>query len=282
MEENPLKLYSRVILLRGGGDIASGVALRLHRVGLKILITELSQPLVVRRSVSFANAVYSGEWSVEGVVAKRVAELDSAKNLLAKGGIPVMVDPQAGIIDQLFPLVLVDGRMTKQKPELGKVAAPLVIGLGPGFYGGINCHAAIETRRGPKLGRVVWQGETEKDTGIPERVGKYTGERVLRAPTNGFLKAYSEIGDLVEIGQTIAEVSGKIITSPFKGILRGLLNPGIEVFTGMKIGDVDPRLDPSIYQFVSDKALAVGGGVLEAILTVIKIRCYLWECDETI
>ena len=273
-----------IILIRGGGDIATGVALRLHRVGLGVVITELPQPLVLRRIASFAEAVYREEFAVEGVTARRVADLGEAYRTLDEGHIPVMVDPECKTLKQLQSTphasrftVLVDGRMTKQPPELGKEAASLVVGLGPGFVAGENCHAVVETKRGHFMGRVIWNGSAEADTGIPEGVHEHAAERALRAPAEGVLEAFVEIGDHLEPGQPIAEVDGKKVLAPFRGMLRGLLHPGLVVRRGLKVGDLDPRDDPRYCTLVSDKSLAVGGGVLEAILSHTELRPHLWE-----
>ena len=269
-----------VVLIRGGGDLASGVALRLHRTGLQVVIAELPQPLVVRRQAAFAEAVFQGQASVEGVVGRRADSLHDASLILAKGEIPVLVDPDAQICRDLRPGVVVDGRMTKLPSDLSRDAAPLVIGLGPGFVAGENCHAVIETQRGHTMGRVFWQGSALPNTGIPENLGGSLTyglpERILRAPADGILKAYSQIGDHLEPGQLVAEVSGEPVLAPLRGVLRGLLQPGFAVWRGLKIGDVDPRDDPSYCTLASDKSLAVGGGVLEAILAKPGIRRELW------
>lgn len=266
-----------LILLRGGGDLASGVALRLHRSGLQVVITELSEPLTVRRTVAFSQAVYDGKTCVEGVTAQRVETLDQAIAIMENGLIAVMVDPEARILEKLQPAVLVDGRMTKRPPELGITAAPLVIGLGPGFAAGENCHAVVETRRGHTLGRVIWQGPAEADTGRPEKVLQYECERVLRAPVDGLWITRVEIAAAVKTGDVLAEVEGQRITAPFDGVVRGLAQPGIRVRAGTKVGDVDPRGDPALCTQVSDKALSIGGGVLEAILTPAALRPFLWR-----
>jgi xanthine dehydrogenase accessory factor len=266
-----------LILLRGGGDLASGVALRLWRSGLKVIITELPQPLAIRRSVAFASAVFDGETTVEGLTAQRVDTPAQALDLLTKNILPVLIDPHMDCLEVIHPLVIVDGRMEKQPPELGLDFDSLVIGLGPGFTAGVDCHAVIETRRGPNLGRVLWQGSAEPDTASPEPVNQRSDERVLRAPTDGTLHAYAAIGDLLQPGDPIAEVNGKPINAKFEGILRGLIHPGIHVRKGTKIGDLDPRIDQALVRQVSDKALAVGGGVLEAILSRAEIRSKLWN-----
>ena len=265
-----------IVLVRGGGDIASGVALRLNRAGLNVVITELPHPMVVRRQVAFAEAVFAGEVIVEGVLARKVNSPQAALEALSKGIIPVLVDPRAQSRSVLKPAVLVDGRMTKQPPDLDMSAASLVIGLGPGFTAGVDCHAVVETNRGHLLGRVIWEGSPQADTGTPEVVFGHGAERVLRSPADGILEACAKIGELLHEGQCVARVNDQPVLAPFTGILRGLLASGSEVCQGLKIGDVDPRLDPSFNRLVSDKALAVGGAVLEAILSRADLRSHLY------
>lgn len=254
------------ILVRGGGDLASGVILRLVHAGFRVLLTELPQPLTVRRTVSFSQAVYDGQIRVEDVVAHRINALAEAQAAWQAGELPVLIDAQADARLDFNPHVLVDARMRKKPPELGRDCAPLVVGLGPGFDAGSNCDAVVETNRGPFLGRVIWSGPAEADTGVPESVNGMRAERVLRAPCDGALHAVAVIGDRLAPGALVAEVAGRPVASPFAGVLRGLVQDGLRVNSGEKIGDVDPRNDPRLCWLVSDKALAVGGGVLEAIL----------------
>jgi xanthine dehydrogenase accessory factor len=264
-----------LILLRGGGDLASGVAIRLLRAGLRVVITELQHPLTVRRSVSFAEAVYTRETSIEGITARRVddpADSLTILGILGRQQVPVIVDPFCTSARALHPVVIVDGRMTKHPPEPIGYSSSLYIGLGPGFEAGVNCQAVIETRRGHLLGRVFWSGSPEADTGSPEGDPR----RVLRAPTDGILTSHAEIGQYLQAGQEIADVAGISIQAPFPGLLRGLLHSGLTVQSGLKIGDLDPRNDPRLCTFVSEKALAIGGGVLEAILARPEIRSRLW------
>jgi len=270
-----------IILIRGGGDIASGVALRLHHSGLRVLITELPQPLAIRRLASFAEAIYAGEIRIEDVTGRFAKDLPVVFQYLERGEIPVLVDPELKLLKYLrmkqSPIILVDGRMIKKPPEFDSRELAFVIGLGPGFTAGENCHAVIETKRGHQLGRVIWNGAAEADSGIPEPVNKQGLERVLRSPADGYLKANVSIGDHLEPGQLIAEVNHQVIRSPFCGVLRGLIHPKVHLTKGMKIGDVDPRDDASFCTRVSDKAMAVGGGVLEAILSQPDLRPLLWE-----
>lgn len=265
-----------IVLVRGGGDLASGAALRLWRAGIRVAIAELPQPLMVRRRVAFAEAVYAGQTQVEEIEAVRVEDSAAAQKALEAGQLPVLVDPELKSLEELEPVALVDGRMTKQAPERGSEAAPLVVGLGPGFVAGENCHAVVETMRGHSLGRVYWQGAAAADTGIPGSIASYKRDRVLRAPADGQVAAQVEIGERVKTGALIAEVNGEALVAPFDGVLRGLVHPSLTVKKGMKIGDLDPRNEPSYCFQVSDKALAVGGGVLEAVLARPEIRKRLW------
>jgi len=271
------KNMSEKVLIRGGGDLASGVALRLFHAGIKLVVTEIGQPMAVRRLVSFAEAVYSNRVIIEEVTAQKSIGLQEILNCLAAGVVPVVVDPEARIRMALNPLVVIDGRMTKRAPEYDLSYAPFIIGLGPGFEVGKNCHAIVETKRGPFLGRVYWQGSAEEDTGLPEMVGNFQTERVLRAPGDGIFRARLQIGDAAKKGEVVADVDGKPVLAHFDGMVRGLLHDGQVVHTGIKVGDLDPRLDTRLCSMVSDKALAVGGGVLEAILARPEIRSGLWR-----
>jgi xanthine dehydrogenase accessory factor len=263
-----------LVLIRGGGDLASGVALRLHRSRFKVLVSELAQPIAVRRLVSFAQAVYDGSIRVEGCLGRRIADLSDtsfAARIMAKAQIPVLIDPNGDAVRYYHPDVVVDARMRKQDAPRAACPVRLLLGLGPGFVAGINCDAVIETNRGISMGRVLWEGSAEPNTCLPEIVAGHGTERVLRAPCDGLVVAHAGIGERLEFGQIIAEVGGQPVTAPFKGVLRGLIHPGLEVRKDFKIGDVDPRLDPRLCAQVSDKALAVAGGVLEAILSSFRI-----------
>ena len=261
-----------LIILRGGGDLASGVALRLHHAGFQVSILELEKPLAIRRTVSFCDAVYKGAQTVEAVTSRLVSP-DQFQDALEAGEIPVLIDPNANILKNQFmtsprSTIVIDARLLKSPPELLDVPIALHIGLGPGFCAGENCHAVIETRRSHTLGRVYWTGSTQPDSGQPEGDTR----RVLRAPHGGRLTLHANIGDHFNEGQLIAVIESEIenqkseIISPFNGILRGMIHPSVEINKGMKIGDLDRRSDPSLCSLVSDKALAVAGGVLEAIL----------------
>jgi xanthine dehydrogenase accessory factor len=273
------KLKTPLVLIRGGGDLASGVVIRLHRVGVKVIITELPQPLAVRRLVSFSEAIYQGEMKIEGVVARRIDAIGEIPGIISGGEIPIMIDPSCDIrrSKQLRSLALIDARMTKRKPDIGIDAAPFVIGLGPGFTAGENVHAVIETNRGHYLGRVIWKGSPESDTGIPGMIGQRQKDRVLRSPAAGKFNTRVVIGSQVREGSILADVEGSPIKAPFDGILRGLLRDGLLVKPGMKVGDLDPRGDPLLTRTVSEKSFAIAGGVLEALLTAPEIRASLWS-----
>lgn len=259
-----------LIIIRGGGDLATGIALRLHRLGFPITILELDKPLAVRRTVSFSEAVYAGAQTVEGVTA-RLASADQFQVTMEAGEIAVLIDPQANILRNQFltspqSTFLIDARLLKTDPELLPAEVALHIGLGPGFSAGTDCDALIETRRSHTLGRAYWQGQAQADSKQPDGDAR----RVLRAPTNGNVEALKEIGDLCKAGETIGMINDQPISSPFDGLLRGLIHPRVEVTEGMKIGDVDSRNDPDLIRLVSDKSLAVAGGVMEVVL--MKLR----------
>jgi xanthine dehydrogenase accessory factor len=261
-----------LVVIRGAGDLASGIALRLHRAGFPVLMTEVAAPLAVRRTVSFAQAVFDGVCRVEEVTGRRCAIADAAA-VTAAGEVAVIVDPAGETLHQLRPPVVVDAIMAKRNLGTRRADAPLVIALGPGFTAGADCHAVIETERGHNLGRVIWQGSAAPNTGEPGElpgVGR-RGSRVLRAPVAGHVIGRCAIGDRVAQGAAVAIVQDgqggvQSVVAPFAGVLRGLIHPHVAVTAGMKIGDLDPRADVAYCFTVSDKSLAIGGGVLEAIL----------------
>ena len=276
------------VYIRGGGDLASGVAFRLFQAGFCLLISELSEPLVIRRTISFAETVYRGKFTIEGINSRLVNDIPTAVNAISRGGIPVIIDPGAGSMTKLrehFPqnikIVLVDARMMKKPPEPLPDDVDFYIGLGPGFTGGSNCDAVIETNRGHTLGRIIWKGSPEADTGIPAPVSEHSSDRVLRAPTDGILTTQLQIGDHLEQGELVSQVSEKPVYAPISGVLRGLINPGIRVLKDQKIADIDPRDDPKYCNLISDKSLAVGGAVLAAILSRRDLRPHIWDinCD---
>lgn len=254
----------KTAVIRGAGDLASGAAAQLHRAGWRILMTELPQPLSVRCEVSFSRAVYQGRCRVEEIAACRLDDL-SRWGELPREVIGVTVADYRQALAAVSPCLVVDSVMAKANLGLSIDDAPLVVALGPGFRAGRDCHAVIETQRGNELGRVIYEGPAAADTGVPGLVGGAALERVLRTPGAGVFRRRSAIGDLVEAGQVLARVEGLPVRAGISGVLRGLLPDGTLVTADMKCGDVDPRARRELCFAISDKALRVGAGVLEAV-----------------
>ena len=254
-----------LVLIRGAGDLATGIALRLHRAGMQVAMTDLPRPTAIRRTVAFSQAIVLGQTVVEGVTA-RLADVSSVPSILAQGEIPVLPDPECACRARLKPDALVDAILAKKNLGTHITDAPAVIGVGPGFTAGVDCHAVVETMRGHYLGRVIWDCPAQPNTNIPGLIGGYAGERVLRAPADGEFRQVLEIGAQVEAGDVAGFVGDAPMICTIGGILRGILPSGVTVHKGMKSGDVDPRCELDHCFCASDKALAVGGGVLEAIL----------------
>lgn len=253
-------------LIRGAGDIASGAAMRLWRCGIDVVMTDLARPTAIRRTVAFSDAIVHGETTVEGLRAVRAENAAEAKKLLREGSLPVLADPECACREELAPDALVDAILAKRNLGTKIDDAPIVVGVGPGFTAGEDCHAVIETMRGHTLGRVIYSGSAIPNTNVPGLIGGFAGERVLRAPADGAFRSVHRIGDLVKAGDVTGYVSGEPMVCTIDGVLRGLIADGIPVRKGMKSGDVDPRGNVENCYTVSDKATAVGGGVLEAIL----------------
>ncbi|MFX4261843.1 selenium-dependent molybdenum cofactor biosynthesis protein YqeB [Pelotomaculum propionicicum] len=264
-----------LIVIKGAGDLATGVAYRLYQSRLDVIMTEINRPLVVRRKVAFAEAVHDGMAVVEGITAKLAVTVDHACELLEDRIIPVLVDPEADVVKVLRPQVVVDARVAKRNLGTAIDEAPLVIGLGPGFTAGQDVHAVIETCRGHRLGRVIYSGSAIPDTGSPGSVGGFTVERLLRAPADGVVMTTRSIGEIVEKGEIVAVVENNPVRAQITGKIRGMIKEGIRVPKGTKIGDIDPRKDAE-HDTISDKALAVGGGVLEAVFSFILADNNAW------
>lgn len=261
-----------LVVIRGAGDIATGIALRLYRSGFDLVLCEIAVPTAIRRTVCFSEAVGLGSCTVEGVTAQRIENLEEISALLERGIIPVLVDPAGDCIGALHPDVVVDAILAKRNLGTTLDMAPTVVAVGPGFTAGVDCHAAVETMRGHDLGRVLYEGSPRPNTNIPGLIGGFAGERVLRAPADGVFTGARKIGDMVRAGDTVGYVAGVPMTATIDGVLRGLLADGVEVTKGLKSGDVDPRGETDYCRTASDKALAVGGGVLEAILCLQSKR----------
>lgn len=254
------------ILIRGAGDLATGIALRLWRSGLQVIMTDLPHPTAIRRTVCFSQAIVLGKITVEDVTAVRAETAKDAEKLLGMGVIPVLPDAEGNCMEALRPDAVVDAILAKKNLGTCRTDAPIVVGVGPGFTAGIDCHAVVETMRGHTLGRTYYSGSVIPNTGIPGLIGGFSGERVLRAPKEGVFHQLLEIGEMVQEGDAAGEVDGVPMRCTISGVLRGILADGTQVFKGMKAGDVDPRGKEANCYTASDKALAVGGGVLEAIL----------------
>ncbi len=255
-----------MIVMKGAGDLASGTAVRLAHCGFPIVMTDLKHPTSIRRTVCFSETILKGTFTVEDVTAERADSVHDIAAIHARGHIAVLADPEAECVKLLQPEIVVDAILAKRNLGTRITDAPVVIALGPGFTAGVDCHAVIETMRGHDLGRVILKGAAEPNTGIPGSISGFTTERVLRSPKSGCFTEVRHIGDFVNKGECVASVDGEQIIAPISGVIRGLLPTGTPVHTGMKSGDIDPRPVQSHCYTVSDKARAIGGGVLETIL----------------
>lgn len=260
------------ILIKGAGDLATGIASRLYRSGHQIIMTEIDVPLTVRRMVSLSRAVYEGEAEVEDMKGVLVSSMQEAEAVMEAGDIPVIIDACAKIAEVCRPDVVVDAILAKKNLGTKITDAPLVIGAGPGFTAGEDCHCVVETKRGHTLGDTIYEGCAIPNTGVPGNVGGYTTERLIRAAGDGVIEPLVSIGDVVEKGQIVALTGGKEVRAKMGGIVRGMLQPGVQVWENLKIGDIDARCETFHCFTISDKARAVGGGVLEAVTRFEHMR----------
>lgn len=268
MKEKAAEKVGRLVVIRGAGDIATGVALRLWHSGFRVVMLEMEQPTVIRCSVAFAQAMFDGEVTVEGVKARFVANVDDVPAVLQAGIIPVLADEQASLLPVLQPDGLVDAILAKVNKGTHRGMAPVTVALGPGFEAGKDCDAVIETNRGHYLGRVIYQGPAQANTGIPGNIKGETTRRVMRAPVGGKIRCCVKLGDVVNEGDLVAYIDDTPVIAPLSGMVRGLLNEGLSVTVGFKIGDIDPRGLEADFTTVSDKARAIGGAVLEAMMAL--------------
>ncbi len=260
------------VLIKGAGDLASGVAMAFHKSGFQVLMTEVKLPTVIRRSVAFANCIYEEKVEIEGVTGVHVTE-DNYSDYLEKGNIGVIIDPEGAIKEKYKPDVIVDSILAKVNLGTRIDDAPIVIGCGPGFFAGEDCHLVIETKRGHYLGKIIEKGSAIKNSGIPGIVDGRGLERVLYSPVAGKVEHFKKLGDIVELDDIILKVDGIPVRSPFKGVLRGLIVEGMLVPEAMKIGDVDPRIFPEYCFTISEKAMAIGRAAVEGSLIVGKKMC---------
>lgn len=255
-----------IVLIKGAGDLATGVAYRLKKCGFNIVMTEIDKPTTVRRTVAFSQAVYDGSIEVEGIKAILVNNKEEIKNVLSNGDIPIIIDKEANIINELKPKVVVDAIIAKKNYGTSINDAPIVIALGPGFEASVDCHCVIETQRGHYLGKCIYEGCAIPNTGIPGNIGGFTKERIIRATADGHITPIKKIGDYVKANEVVAYIDSFEVKADIDGTIRGMLQEGIEVYKGMKSGDIDPRCEKDHCFTISDKARSIGGGVLEAIL----------------
>lgn len=272
-KEDYEKIISRSnsIIVRGGGDIASGTIHKLHNSGFNVLVLEAKTPTAIRRKVSFCEAIYEGSCTVEGITAIRVTTLDEVDQCFKEKKIPVLIDPQCKIIPALKPMVLVDGILAKENKGTNKSMAPITIALGPGFNAGADVDIVIETLRGHNLGKLIFNGYAEKNTGIPGKIKGFGIERVSYSPIDGIVRSYKEIGEFVTKGEPILNINSLDIVANINGFLRGSIRDNIFVKKGTKLFDIDPRVDEPLNCFtISEKARNIAGGVLEAILYMLN------------
>lgn len=262
-----------IIIVRGGGDIATGTIHKLFQSGFPVVILEIEKPSAIRRKVAFSEAMYEGEAMVEGVICKRAEHFNHINEILAEGKIPIIKDENCDILNTVKPLALVDGILAKKNLGTRKEMAPITVGLGPGFEAGVDVDAVIETRRGHDLGRIIWEGFAAKNTGIPGIIGGYGKERVIHSPDFGVIKNINHISDTVTKGQVIAYIGETKVEATIDGVLRGIIKNGYPVVKGLKIADIDPRIEEKKNCFtISDKARCIGGSVLEAILYLRRMK----------
>ena len=254
------------ILVRGAGDLATGVLVRLARCGFRVCALECANPSAIRRKAAFCEAVWQGRAEVEGLVCQRIDRPEQAEEAARQGIIPLLIDETCARTAVLHPAAVVDAILAKKNLGTTLADAPLVIGVGPGFCAGQDCHYVVETKRGHRLGRGIEEGPAAPNSGLPGNIMGYTGERIIRSTVSGRFEPLCAIGDLVEAGQTVARVNGEELKVQIPGMIRGMLHEGIEVTPGFKCGDVDPRGREADYTTISDKARAVAGGVLETVL----------------
>lgn len=255
-----------LVIVRGGGDIATGICHRLFKAGFNVLVLDIEQPTTIRRRVAFSEAIYSREIVVEGVKAVNVKRIEDIYHEINKGNIPVYIDPVGKVIAELSPLAVVDSILAKRNLGTNMDMAPITIGVGPGFVAGKDVDLVIETQRGHFLGKVIYGGSAIPNTSIPGSILGHTEDRIIRASAEGEVKPLVEIGQMVEKGQVICKVGETDVIANLSGIVRGMIIEGINVTKGFKIGDIDPRGDIGNVDTISEKARAVGGGVLEGLM----------------
>lgn len=267
---------NRFVIVRGGGDIATGTIYKLVKCGYQVLILETPKPSAIRRNVAFSEAVYEGKMTVEDMTAYRVSDISEAHRIMNQGVPALMIDSKGSVISHVKPDIVIDAILAKKNLGTTKQMAPVTIALGPGFCAGKDVDAVIETMRGHKLGRVIYEGTAIPNTGVPGMIAGVSAQRVIHAPEQGTLRNIAHITDIVKKGQTIAVIErsdGRLVEvkATIDGLLRGLIRDGYPVTKGFKIADIDPRTDEYENCFtISDKARCIAGGVIEAICQISK------------
>jgi xanthine dehydrogenase accessory factor len=260
---------SQKIVVRGGGDLATGVVQKFFRAGFHVVILEIAAPAAIRRSVALCEAVYDGSAQVEDMNCQRVSNIDELENCWQSGTIPLLIDPIGETIKLLQPSAVIDAILAKRNLGTHRGMAPVTIALGPGFCAGEDVDAVIETMRGHDLGRLIFKGYAAANTGIPGEIGGKSAQRVIHAPASGTVIHKKHIGDIVESGEILFTVGGTEVSAPFTGLLRGLIREGAAVPEGMKAADIDPRIDVD-WRTISDKARCLGGAALEGYFFLVR------------
>ncbi|MEG2018208.1 MAG: selenium-dependent molybdenum cofactor biosynthesis protein YqeB [Clostridium sp.] len=258
-----------IVIVRGGGDIASGTINKLHKCGFYVLVLEVQRPTAIRRKVSYGEAVYEGQITLEGVTAVLSNTLEAIEEAWKNGNIPVVIDQKAEWIEKIKPLAVIDGILAKKNVGMTIDKAPITVALGPGFEAGKDVHVVIETMRGHALGKVIYTGCAIENTGIPGEIKGFSRERVIHSPAEGKINIIKDIAEVVSKDEVIATVGDINIRATMDGVLRGIIRDGFNVWKGLKIADIDPRLSELDNCFtISDKARCIAGGVIEAILSL--------------
>ena len=271
MRESADGIFNNLIIIRGAGDLATAVAIRLHNSGFRVVCLEVAKPTVIRRTVSFAQAVFEGQACVEDVSA-RLVSIDDIDKAFSEDFVPVLIDPAGDAIRILHPAVLIDAIIAKRNLGTTRDMAPFTVALGPGFVAGVDVDCVVETARGHNLARLIYSGSAAPNTGIPGNIEGFTSERVIHSPCSGTFRSVKNIGDIVAKGDVIAEVGGMPVRATIDGMIRGLLHDGLDVPEHFKIADIDPRGSRADYLTCSDKARALGGAVLEAVMNYLSGR----------
>lgn len=272
-------MKGEIVIVKSGGDIASGIIQKLYRSGFRILVLEIGNPTSIRRTVCFSEAVYNLEMEIEGITSVLVKDIDEIHKAWDDDFVPIFVDPKGTCIDIIKPVAVVDAIIAKRNTGMQRGIAPITIAIGPGFEAGKDVDVVIESNRGHNLGRLIFEGAAAPNTGKPGNIAGYEAERVLYSPAAGIITLEHEIGDTVKCGDIIGSVNGQNIVSKIDGLVRGLIREGTCVTKGFKIGDIDPRTEQikNCYT-ISDKARAIGGAVLEAVMMGMRGNCFISNC----